>query len=81
MESSPSTFEGSLFLSLFSLHLESCVDKILSTKVLALLGVMVILGCQLDYILNELQFRNGGHTCEDIFVSFELTESTSSLEH
>jgi hypothetical protein len=26
--------------------------------------VMAILGCQLDYIWNELQSRNGGHTCD-----------------
>ena len=25
---------------------------------------MAILGCQLDYIWNELQSRNGGHTCD-----------------
>ena len=27
-------------------------------------SVMAILGCQLDYIWNELQSRNGGHTCD-----------------
>lgn len=26
--------------------------------------VMAILGCQLDYTWNELQSRNGGHTCD-----------------
>jgi hypothetical protein len=25
---------------------------------------MAISGCQLDYIWNELQFRNGMHTCD-----------------
>ena len=27
-------------------------------------SVMAILGCQLDYIWNDLQSRNGGHICE-----------------
>ena len=26
--------------------------------------VMTILGCQLEYICNELESRNGGQTCE-----------------
>jgi hypothetical protein len=26
--------------------------------------VMAIFGCQLDYIWNELQSRNGGYTCD-----------------
>ena len=26
--------------------------------------VVAIPGCQLDYIWNELQSRNGGHTCD-----------------
>lgn len=25
---------------------------------------MAILGCQLDYIWNKLQSRNGGHSCD-----------------
>jgi hypothetical protein len=29
-----------------------------------LLIVMAIPGCHLDYIWNELQSRNGGHTCD-----------------
>jgi hypothetical protein len=28
------------------------------------INVMAIPGCQLDYIWNELKFRNGGHTCD-----------------
>lgn len=28
------------------------------------LHVMAISGCQVDYTWNELQSRNGGHTCD-----------------
>ena len=29
---------------------------------------MAVIVCQLDYIGNELQFRNGDHTCERFFL-------------
>jgi hypothetical protein len=31
-------------------------------------SVMGIIGCQLDYIWNELQSRNGGHSCDPDLV-------------
>ena len=40
--------------------------------------VMAILGCQLDYIWNELQSRNGGHTCDRFSAWLEVDESISS---
>jgi hypothetical protein len=37
------------------------------------------LSCQLDYIRNELQSRNGGHTWERFSLGFKyVSESTSS---
>lgn len=41
---------------------------------------MASLGCQLDYIWNELQSRNGGHSCERLSVCFEVSESTTILD-
>lgn len=41
--------------------------------------VVAILGCQLDYIWNEVQSRNEGHTYERIlFFGLRGGESTSS---
>jgi hypothetical protein len=41
---------------------------------------MAILGCQLDYIWNKLQSSNGDHICDCFSASFEVGESTSSLD-
>lgn len=41
---------------------------------------MAILGCQLDYLCSGLQSRNGDHVCECLSASFEVGESTSSLD-
>jgi hypothetical protein len=38
---------------------------------------MAIPGCQLDYIQNELQFRNRGHTCDPDLEAFPLLLHTS----
>lgn len=39
---------------------------------------MAILGCQLVYVWNELQSKNGGHTWDKFSAWFETSESTSS---
>lgn len=39
---------------------------------------MAIVGCQLDYIQNELQSKNGGYTCKRFSSWFEVGELTSS---
>jgi|UPI00001F7C3D hypothetical protein len=37
--------------------------------------VMTILGCQFDYIWNELQSRNEGHTCDpDLEADLEVSD-------
>jgi hypothetical protein len=41
---------------------------------------MAIIGCQLDYIWNELQSRNEGHTHRRFSAWFEVGESMSSLD-
>ena len=39
-----------------------------------------IFGCQLDYIWNELQSRNVGHTCKRFSAWFKVDKSPSSLD-
>lgn len=34
-------------------------------------GVIATLGCQVDYIWNELKAKQAGHTCEGLFFSTE----------
>lgn len=43
-------------------------------------SVMAVIGCQLDYVWNELQCRSGGQTRERFPAWFEVGESTSSLD-
>lgn len=56
----PSTLVCPVFLPLFSWFLGGHIPEILEIELLALLSVIAIR----DYIWNELQFRNRGHTCE-----------------
>lgn len=42
------------------------------------LSVVAIPGCQLDYIWNERQSRNGGHTCGRFSAWFEVGEPAAS---
>lgn len=56
----PSTLVCPVFLLLFSWLLGGHILEILEIELLVLLSVIAI--C--DYIWNELQFRNRGHTCE-----------------
>lgn len=41
-----------------------CIQAFQSLVYLSIPNIKVILGCQLDYIRNELQSRNGGYICE-----------------
>jgi hypothetical protein len=43
---------------------EYAVDTPMFSDSLKWESVMAIPGCQLDYIWNELQYRNGGHSCD-----------------
>ena len=45
-----------------------------------ILSVMAIPGCQLDYIWNELQSRNGGHTCDPDLKSRRTQTSDLDLD-
>jgi hypothetical protein len=42
--------------------------------------VMALPGCQLDYIWNELQSRNGGHTCDPDLGAGRLQASDLDLD-
>lgn len=41
-------------------------------------AVMAVLGCQLDYIWDELQSRRMGHTCERFYAWCDVDEFTST---
>lgn len=41
-----------------------CIQAFQSLVYPSIPNIKVILGCQLDYIRNELQSRNGGYICE-----------------
>ena len=43
--------------------------------------VMATPGCQLDYLWNELQFRNGGHTCDpDLEAGRQVSDLDLDME-